>query len=46
MANVTEMNLAISERVAEAAKKNHFGESDDLIELPGSSVVLLGVWSA
>ena len=46
MANVTEVNPAISERVAEAAKKNHLGESDDLIELPGSSVVLSGLRSA
>jgi hypothetical protein len=45
MAKVTEVNPAISERVAKAAKKNHLGESDDLIELPGSSVVLLGMWS-
>jgi hypothetical protein len=45
MAQVTEVNPAISERVAQAAKKNHL-EADDQIELPGFSVVLLGLWSA
>jgi hypothetical protein len=45
MAQVTEVNPAISERVAQAGKKNHL-EADDLIELPGFSVVLLGLWSA
>jgi hypothetical protein len=46
MAKVTELNPAISDRVVEDAKKNHLGESDGPIELPGTSVDLLGLWSA
>jgi hypothetical protein len=46
MAKAIEVNPAISERVAKAAKKNHLGESDDLIEPPASSLILSGLSSA
>jgi hypothetical protein len=43
MDKVTKENPAISERVAQVAKKNHLGEYDDLIEPPASSLILLGL---
>jgi hypothetical protein len=46
MTKVTKVNPAVSERVAEVAKKNHLGEFDDLIEPPVSSLILVGLRSA